>query len=199
MTGVDGDPGGDAGAEASASGCGGRACRYRGQLRALLAGRIDAMFGKGAEIALLEREAKGRIRLMFDVASSPVIGDRVNNSTPRLVTAGARMFSENRDAVVRYMQGLLRAGRQAARHPGQVRDGIARDCGIAPDLLERCLQPDYARRLVPEITPELLGTVDMLKSFLFDRGYIARDFALDEWLDPEPLRQALAREDGALR
>ena len=39
----------------------------------------------------------------------------------------------------------------------------------------------------------------MLKSFLFERGYIIHDFALEQWVDAEPLRQALAREDGAPR
>ena len=36
---------------------------------------------------------------------------------------------------------------------------------------------------MPSITPELVATVDVLKSFLHERGYLARDFDLAEWID----------------
>jgi len=51
---------------------------YRRQLEALLEHRVDAIFGKGAEAAVLEREAGGRTRLLHDIRSSPNIDDRVN-------------------------------------------------------------------------------------------------------------------------
>jgi ABC-type nitrate/sulfonate/bicarbonate transport system substrate-binding protein len=184
----DGVPAAEAGARRSG---------YRDQLRALLDGRIDAMFGKGPEIALLERAAAGRIRMLFDLATSPEIGDRVNNSTPRLVTAGARMVREDREAVIRYLQGLLRAARWAPRHAEETREIVARECGIEGDEVDRYLQAGYVTRLVPTITAELLQTLDVLKSFLLARGYLAGDFALAGWVDPEPLREAQRREHGA--
>ena len=174
---------------------GGLVYGYRRQLEALLARRVDAVFGKGAEAAVLEREAGGRIRLLYDLRGSPDIGDRVNNSTPRLVTTSTRLVSDHPEAVVRYLQGMLRAARWAPRHPEEATNIIARECGIAaPDVL-RCFQTNYAGRLVPAITPELMGTVEVMKSFLLERGYLARDFALECWVDAAPLAEALRRED----
>ena len=171
-----------------------RRCNYRGQLQALLDGRIDAMFGKGLELASLEREASGRIRLLFDVASSPDMIDRVNNSTPRLVTAGARLVNEDREVVIRYLQGLLRAARWAPQHATEARDIIARECAVEARAIDQYLPANYTTMLVPAITAELLGTVEVLKSFLLRRGYLAGDFAVEDWVDPEPLLEAQLRE-----
>ena len=58
-------------------------CEYRGQLEALLAGEVDAIFGKGPEAALLQREAGGGFASCTTFArrarSQPV------STTPRLV------------------------------------------------------------------------------------------------------------------
>lgn len=169
---------------------------YRRQQEALLARRVDAIFAKGAEAAVLEREAGGRIRLLYDIRGSPDIGDRVNNSTPRLVTTSTRLVNEHPEAVIRYLQGILRAARWAPLHLEEATSIIARECGIAPPDVERCFQPNYTRRLVPAITSELLATVEVMKSFLFERGFLARDFALERWVDAAPLEEALRREDG---
>lgn len=176
---------------------GGPVYGYRRQKEALLEHRVDAIFGKGAEAAVLEREAGGRIRLLYDLRSSPDIGDRVNNSTPRLVTTSTSLVRDHPEAVIRYLQGILRAARWAPRHPEEAASIIALECGIAPSDVERCFQPNYAQRLVPAITPELLGTVEVMKSFLSERGYLARDFALERWVDAAPLEEALRREDRA--
>ena len=170
---------------------------YRRQQEALLLHRVDAIFGKGAEASVLEREAGGRIRLLYDLRGSPDIGDRVNNSTPRLVTTSARLMHDHPEAVIRYLQGILRAARWAPRHREEATGIIARECGIAPPDVLRCFQPDCAAALVPAITPELLGTVEVMKSFLLGRGYLAGDFDLPRWVDAAPLGEALRREDEA--
>jgi sulfonate transport system substrate-binding protein len=175
---------------------GSRPCRYTGQLQALLDGRIDAMFAKGPELALLEREARGRVRMLYDVASSGHVADRVNNSTPRLVTAGARMVVEEREVVVRYLQGLIRAAAWARTHASDTRAIVASECAVAPEAIDRYLCADYPTRLEPAIDAGLVASVAVQKSFLADRGYLAGDFALDDWIDPGPLAEAHARETG---
>jgi ABC-type nitrate/sulfonate/bicarbonate transport system substrate-binding protein len=185
----------------ASAGCGEpdlRRCNYRAQLEALLDGRIDAMFGKGLELALLERAAGGRIRLLYDVASSSELADRVNSSTPRLVTAGGRLVNDEREVVIRYLQGLLRAAAWAPRHAPETRNIVARECAVEARAIDHYLPADYTGRLMPAITAELLGTVEVLKSFLLERGFLAGDFALAEWVDPEPLLEAHSREQGAV-
>lgn len=174
-----------------------RANRYAGQLRALLDGRIDAMFAKGLELAPLERDARGRLRVLFDVATSPDLADRVNNSTPRLVTVGRRTVDAERDAATRYLQALLRAARWASRHAGDARAIVARECGVDEAAVDRCLPRDYAARLAPAIDATLVGAIEVLKGFLLGRGYLDRDFDVAAWVDARPLAEALAREAGA--
>jgi ABC-type nitrate/sulfonate/bicarbonate transport system substrate-binding protein len=171
-----------------------RECNYRGQLEALLDGRIDAMFGKGLELAPLERRAGRRVRLLYDLATSPERSDRVNNSTPRLVTASARLVDEHGELVVRYMQALLRAARWAGTHAAKTRDIVSRQCAVDPQAVERYLNTGYAKHFAPELTSELRRSVDVLKSFLLRWGYLAGDFSIDDWIDPGPLRQAQSRE-----
>lgn len=174
-----------------------RANRYAAQLRALLEGRIDAMFGKGLELAPLERDATGRIRVLFDVARSPDPADRVNNSTPRLVTVGTGLLATERDAAVRYLLALLRAARWAPRNPAAVRAIVAADCGVDEAAVDRYLPADYAARLAPAIDASLVAAVGVLKSFLVHHGYVDRDFDIAGWVDPGPLAEALARDRAA--
>lgn len=187
-------PNGNRGRRNADAGASGLFYGYRAQLEALLANRIDAIFGKGAEAALLEREANGRIRLLYDIRSSPEISDRVNNSTPRLITAGARLVADHPEAAIRYLQGILRAARWALRHPEETGNIVAIDCGIGPADLERYFQPDYATRLMPAASPELLATLEVMKSFLFEKGYLARDFSVEQWLNADLLKEAQTRE-----
>ncbi len=167
---------------------------YHAQLTALLQGRADAIFAKGGEVAQLEREAHGRIRRLYDVAASPTIADRVNNSTPRLLTVSASLVRDHPEAVVRYVQTLVRAARWGEEHPGEAAQAIAAEAGIAAEDIGACFEPRYPAKLMPSLDADLLNALAVMKSFLLQRGYVGRDFAVDEWLAPEPLAEARARE-----
>ena len=169
-------------------------CEYRGQLRALLDGRVDAVFAKGPEAALLEHEAGGRLRRLFDLRSAPALADRVNNSTPRLLTTSREMVEIHPEAVVRYLQTLIRAARWACNHPQGARELIARECGVATHAIERCLEESYAAKLAPAMSDELLETVEIQKTFLLEHGFVEHDFPISEWIAPEPLAEARRRE-----
>ena len=169
-------------------------CEYRNQLRALLDGDVDAVFGKGPEAALLEREAGGRIRRIFDLRSAPALSDRVNNSMPRLLTTSREMIEAHSEAVVRYLQTLIRAARWALGHPHETRELIGRECGVSPHTIAHYLEDAYATKLEPEMSDELLQTVKVLKAFLLQQGFIEHDFSLRDWTAPELLAEALRRE-----
>ena len=169
-------------------------CDYRAQLRALLAGEVDAMFGKGGEAALLEREAAGRIRLLFDVGTAPSITDRVNNSTPRLLTTGRKFYEQHPEAVLRYVQSVVRAAQWGSRHRSEVGRIVSDECGIQEADLPGCFESGYADKFLPQLNPELVETVDEMKTFLRERNYIETDFAVEDWIDFEPLAEAYRRE-----
>ena len=169
-------------------------CEYRNQLEALLAGDVDAMFGKGPEAALLQREAGGRIRLLYDLRRAGAVADRVNNSTPRLLTTSRRLVEGHFSAVVRYLRTLVRAARWIEANRAEAGRLIARECGVGRDEMEACLEAGYSGKFLPRLSEELVETLAVMKTFLHERRFIARDFALEGWIDPRPLAEAYRLE-----
>ena len=172
-------------------------CEYRGQLQALLASDVDAIFGKGPEAALLESEGAGRVRLLYDVRNSPNLEHRVNNSTPRLFTTSRRLLEEHPEAVTRYLRTVLQAARWAQDHPAQTRRLIARECAVAEAVLENYLQADYLTELFPGFSRQSVNAAQIMQRFLFDNGYLDHEVDIDRWAESAIL--ASAYEDEGLR
>ena len=169
-------------------------CEYRGQLEALLSGEVDAIFGKGPEAGLLQREAEGRIRLLYDVRTAPGIAERINNSPPRLLTTSRHVVEEHFDAVVCYLRTAIRAANWARANPVEARDLIARECSIDANEIESYLEPDYHDKFLPRLDADLVDAIAVVKSFLHEYRFIDQDFPLEEWIEPGPLAQAYRLE-----
>ena len=169
-------------------------CEYRGQLEALLSGEVDAIFGKGPEAGLLQREAEGRIRLLYDVRSAPGMAERVNNSTPRLLTTSRHVVENHFDAVVCYLRTAIRAANWVQDNPVEARDLIARECSIDADKIETYLEPDYRDKFLPQLDGDLVEALEVVKSFLHEHRFIDQDFPVEDWIEPGPLTQAYQLE-----
>ena len=170
-------------------------CEYRNQLDALLSGEVDAIFGKGPEAALLQREAAGRIRLLYDVRSAPRLSDRVNNSMPRLLTTSRHLVENHFDAVVTYVRTLIRAAGWVQANPAEARSLIARECSIESSEIEAYLESDYQEKFLPRLGADMIEALEVMKAFLCEHRFIDRDFPLDGWIDPRPLKQAYSIEE----
>lgn len=170
---------------------------YHEQIQALLGGKVDAIFAKGGEAAVLEREAGGKVRLLYDVRTSSNIVDRVNNSTPRLLTVSANLLEDDREAVTSYVQTLVRVANWARDHKDEAARLVAIESGFAPADIETCFEPDFTRKLLPLTTQPMIDMLEVMKSFLHESGYIPRNFDTMEWLDPQPLAEAVIRETAA--
>jgi len=169
-------------------------CEYRGQLEALLTGEVDAIFGKGPEAALLQREAEGRIRLLYDVRTAPSIVERINNSPPRLLTTSRHLVEKHFDAVVCYLRTAIRAANWVQTNPAEARDLIARECSIDADKIETYLEPDYRDKFLPQLDDDLVEALEVVKSFLHEHQFIDQDFPIEGWIEPGPLAQAYQLE-----
>lgn len=167
---------------------------YHGELEALLRGEVDAIFGKGGEAAVLERHGAGRIRLLYDVRTSPEMADRVNNSTPRLLTVSANLLEDDFAAVTKYVQTLVRSALWGRQHPEEAGRLVAAESGFDSRDIPNCYEPDFTAKLMLETSPQMIAMLEVMKSFLHERGYIPRNFDTMEWLDPRPLAEARARE-----
>ncbi len=165
-------------------------CEYRGQIQALLAGEVDAIFGKGPEVALLRREAAGRIRMLYDLRAAPAVVDRINNSTPRLVTTSRHLVEAHFDATVRYLRTVVRAADWVNANPAEARDLIARECAIADDEIKTYPEPAYREKFLPCLDLDLVEDVGIVKDFLREHCFIEADFNVGNWIDARPLEQA---------
>ena len=45
-------------------------------------------------------------------------------------------------------------------------------------------------KFLPRLSDQLIETLAVMKSFLYERGFIDRDFALEDWIDPRALIEA---------
>lgn len=167
---------------------------HTAELKALLHGEVDAIFVRGSAVTQIEQEANGHIRCLYDLRDAPGLAERVNNSSPRLLTVSGSLVRNHPEAVVRYVQTLIRAARWAQSHTTEAYAPIAAECGVQPGDIVRHYLPDFTQKMLLAITPELLEATEIMKEFLCAQAYLPKNFALADWLNPEPLQEALRRE-----
>ena len=49
---------------------------------------------------------------------------------------------------------------------------------------------DFHTTLAPDLSPQRLEFLDIQKNFLYRHGFLERDFAIADWVDPRPLHAA---------
>ncbi|MGW0179470.1 ABC transporter substrate-binding protein [Nocardia sp. NPDC003345] len=160
-------------------------------VEALLAGEVDAIYVKGARAQEIAREHGLRTAVDLDVTDAK--RSRVNNGTPRPITVHADLLESRPDLVVEFLTQTLRAANWAAANLDEVRAVLARETFSGPAGVEAAYGDTFHRGLHPTLSGERLELLDIQKRFLYTHGFLAADFDLASWVDPEPLRQASAR------
>ena len=165
-------------------------CEYRNQLGALLDGTVDALFAKGLEAALLEREAEGRIRLLVDQREFQDPDWKARASIPRVLTTSRRFLEEHPQAAVNYMRALIRASRWADAEPIQVAPLIARECGVEHGGIGAFVGPDMHNNLLPRVTPGMTESLQRTIDQTHELGFSEQRFSVHEWIDQSALHAA---------
>ena len=167
---------------------------YGCQLDALLASEVDAFFAKGAEAAVVVRQARGRNRPLYDVNDSANVSHHVNNSTPRLLTCSAALLRDNPQAVRIYMRAILDASIWARQNTGELRTFVAQECAITTDEIGLHFPAGYEAQFMPSLDERRVEHVRTMQRFMLEHGYIANDFSLADWIDPAPLQDLPDRQ-----
>jgi len=157
--------------------------------QALVDGEVDAIYVKGAS-ALDAARANGLI-VAVDIDQIPDRRFRVNNGTPRPITAHQDLIDNHFDLLVRFLAVTLRAADEVAREPERLREILEFETDASPESVTQA----YARLhegLKPSLDAERLALFEQQKTFLFTHGFLDADFALADWVDPRPLAAALA-------
>ncbi|WP_168793901.1 ABC transporter substrate-binding protein [Paraburkholderia aromaticivorans] len=161
------------------------------EAEALLRGEADVVFVKGAtglDIANLLNA-----KILVDIGAQTNRALHANNGTPRPLTVDAQLLRERPDLVERVLARTLDTGEWAEHHPADVAHYVARETRSAEHWVERAYPGGLSRQLTIGLDPAALAALADFKQFLFKWGFIASDFDFDAWVDPAPLRAALAR------
>jgi ABC-type nitrate/sulfonate/bicarbonate transport system substrate-binding protein len=167
---------------------------YHCQMQALLNGEVDAIFAKGGEIAAMQAAAGGGLRMLTNLIDAEPMWAKVNNATPRILTVSNSLVREHPDQVITYARTLLQAAKWAQTHHQQADQAMATETGVAPADIHTYYTRDIYNKLMPQLSAKMLDTVEVLKIFLFDHGYIDNDFSTADWQARELLQEAYHQE-----
>jgi sulfonate transport system substrate-binding protein len=159
-------------------------------VEALLDGRVDVIYAKGAPSAALVGEYA--LRPVLDINAHPDRFVRVNTGTPRPVTVNRALAIDHPEIVARYLATLLKAAEWAKAHPEEVVDAVSAETGGTRENVRRGYGPDLHLHFDVQLSAQYTTGLRLQKDFLRDWGFLKEDFDFDAWVVAEPL--LLARE-----
>jgi ABC-type nitrate/sulfonate/bicarbonate transport system substrate-binding protein len=157
---------------------------------ALLDGRVDAVYVKGASSA--QAAIENGLRVAVDLDAHPDLRYRVNNGTPRPITVHERILAERPDLVVKFLVESLRAADWAAENLERVREILAKETWASAEGVETAYRGGFHRTLHPDLSDERVELFAQQKDFLLVHGFLAADFDLESWIDRRPIEEARA-------
>ena len=171
-----------------------RGSLFEHEMEAMTRGEVDAVWCKGCDCRYVEREFSDKIRLVSDLLHDTDNMELRVNANPRIVTVSGNLARENPDAVVRYLQVLIRASRFAAEDRQAAAEVMARELGVQIDDIFNAYQADFNTKLWPTLDDQIIGLAKSFMGFMVDKGYLTDKVTLEGWVDPEPRREAYRRE-----
>lgn len=158
---------------------------------ALAAGTVDAVYVKGASALDGAREAG--VIVGIDLDALPDKSARVNNGTPRPITVHQSLIDNHFDYLVRFLETTLRAADWAALNVAKVHEILQFETRGSVEAVTQAYGADFHKTLHPTLDAERLALFDQQKKALGLFGFLERDFALSDWVDPRPLEAAYER------
>ncbi|MFJ3051503.1 MULTISPECIES: ABC transporter substrate-binding protein [Pseudomonas nitroreducens/multiresinivorans group] len=175
---------------------GNRVVQRNNELIGLLRGDIDAIFLKGAHGLQLAHEFG--LHVVMDVGSHPEPLVRANIGTPRTLTVDQQLLDEHFDAAVLVLDSVLRAEQWAWAHPEETRRFLARELNTSEFWVASAYGDDAHLRLQTNLAERSINALRDLTAFLQRWQFIARDFSVEDWIDPRPLGALLGKVDVAI-
>jgi len=155
---------------------------------ALRDGKVDVIFHKGARGAELAHEIGART--VFDVWKHPATRARANNHSPRTLTVDGHLLDNDPDVVARIVGRVLQAGQWAADNRADAIAYIARETSSTPKWVTAAYGPEVHEHLRTDLDESSLKALGEFTTFLFEHGFLPRDFDVQAWADPHPLAAA---------
>jgi len=155
---------------------------YGAELQAVGDGAIDAFFVKGAQGHRLSERAG--VEVLVELTADDPLTWRVNNGTPRTLTAHADLVESAPQIVDAYVRSVLAVSRWAHEDQRGFFTFVAQETGT--DLESACEAYDLSG-LTPSLSDERLDALRVQRDFLVEHGFIASGLDLDDWIHPTAL------------
>lgn len=157
-------------------------------LQALIDGEVDGVYVKGAAAVDSAKTFGAEVGINLDLL--PERRFRVNNGTPRPITAHESLLEHHFELVVRFLDQTLRAADWACDNVDGVRKILEGETRGGPEGVLTAYGENFHRSLHPDLSSERVELFRQQKDFLLVHGILDRDFDYDAWLDPRPLEAA---------
>jgi 2'-hydroxybiphenyl-2-sulfinate desulfinase len=157
---------------------------------ALESGEVDALYVKLSVIGKLLDT--GKFRVLHDLTEDKRQLSPINNEYPEAFTVSRRLAEEHPDVVTAFVKQVLRAARWARTNYVEALHWLALQTNATLGQAARSFEWDFNESLEPNLSDGTLAVLEGQKRFLYDNGFIERDFDLREWADERFLKQARA-------
>ncbi|MEU1393992.1 MULTISPECIES: ABC transporter substrate-binding protein [unclassified Nonomuraea] len=158
--------------------------QWEAELAALAAGRVDAVYVKGA--LAVEAALRHGAEVGIDLDAAPDRRARINNGTPRPITVHQRLLDEHPQVVTRFLAVLLRAADWAAAHPSEVARILAAETGAGATGVAAAYRPGASLHL--DLSAERLDLLAEQERFLRGHGFLESPVDVAAWADHTPLQ-----------
>ena len=154
-------------------------------LARLTRGDFDAVAGRFPDAIA---EAVG-LKVLYDTRSHPDPLARVNPSVLRGVVVSGPLLRDRRDLVVHALIRLLKAAAWAEENPWQIAEKLSDAHAITEEQFPAAYE-NLSEGVQLDLDPAKIAALRVQKDFFLEHGLIDRDFSVDSWIDPAPLREA---------
>jgi ABC-type nitrate/sulfonate/bicarbonate transport system substrate-binding protein len=161
--------------------------KLRLNAQALLDGRADAVYAKGAFSATLIEQHGFRPILDINEQADPLL--RVNAGTPRPITVNRDLARDHPQIVALYLAVLQKTAQWAKTHPEEVVKAIAAETGATEAAVRRGFGPQVHERFTVTLSDQSVAGLRAQQEYLVREGFI-KDFDFASWIDPAPLALA---------
>jgi 2'-hydroxybiphenyl-2-sulfinate desulfinase len=168
------------------------------EVEALDNGKIDAIFVRYTRSQQLLDT--GKYKAIFEIHKHPCHLAPINNSQPNVLTVSRRLAEEAPEVVTEYVKQVILAAQWAQTNYAEVLSLFAEQTFGTPGQVASAYTLGFHKTLTPNLSEENLALLEGQKRFLFDRGYLKKDFPLEKWADDRFLKAAwkeIEKESGA--
>lgn len=158
------------------------------EVAALIRGEVDAIASEGSTAAILAATLGLRT-----VEPGRAVPRDLNNRSLLAVTVSGGLLDREPGLVVSVLVQILAAAEWAIDEEAEARRLVALDAGIHEDLLDAAYSPRVSRQLGVDLRMDKVADLRQQHDFLLEQGIIGKPVDFDAFIDPEPLKIALAR------